>query len=869
MGDVALIMAYDSKGQLLLGKRKDTGKYTLPAGHIEAGESPEDGARRELFEESGLKATSLSPLKVVETEHGKLHFFTAYVTGTPHGDNDPDDECGDSWEFVDVSKGLPKKFQALAGPEDDTNIVRQLFDMQKSERLVKSEDDEVSTLLSHPNPDERTMALKLDSVQHHHLQTASLDPHPNVYGAAIDHPKFDSAAGMHLLEAQQNAIGAPPTDAQVRFLNRPGMVTEHHLAAARAAAGGRLDDVLAIHPRMTPDLITAMHNDPNVALEHRIALLAHPSAPADLLAHAARTGILIPNEDTQKLAMTALAHPNMPQDQLDSLVRSATSPRAPAHVQALARHALATASFPHETIKDLLAQGKVRTDPAHAALRAAAVSGPAAAPEHINEVLHDRDPSVWKQIARSKALRPQHISVILSRLLAENPRDQEALKALAGAEGFGPEHMTQMLATPMAKSERLAKAIDPDHLKNVTKGVDKDAQHLVDHTSDLNAHPPQHSAEVEAYRQQVLHSPQLAKKKGKRESIGNGDGISKKTFFKAQVPGNATPSTYMVKPYHEKVSRGFGHMQWAPHQGWAEMTNQALFHAGGIGHLHQHVHVDEHNMGPGHEKEPALVVHVSPNHLLAADIGDYPATEDTAQHRLDMRKIAIMDMLANNHDRHGGNLMFNAETAAPLAIDHSRNFQYVSAPNGKGADSFGNYVNGSAIGNAEALHSHTGILRQSGETDHDYQHRRSNAIHSALVDSVNRYSDAFDWWGEAGPKIRQTFHDRLSQIKDPEVADHLKRNFDARADWLDERAKFGVGNYGLGTWHSEEVPLYPPGTLTEDEKSDPVATARAASLKADRAVRKKKMKEKAEIIAAAKEWMANQPNYDSKKTVAG
>src|ERR1041385_6382590 len=145
MGDVALVMCYDVEGQLLLGRRKDNGKWTLPGGHIEDGEAPEQAPRRELFEEAGLPAASLSPLKTVETPNGDtLYFFTAYVghEPNPHSDNDPDEEVESSdWKFVDVSDGLPKRFQNLAGPDDDANIVRQVFEMQKSEKskLPKTE----------------------------------------------------------------------------------------------------------------------------------------------------------------------------------------------------------------------------------------------------------------------------------------------------------------------------------------------------------------------------------------------------------------------------------------------------------------------------------------------------------------------------------------------------------------------------------------------------------------------------------------------------------------------------------------------------------------------------------------------------------
>jgi 8-oxo-dGTP diphosphatase len=47
--------------KILLGKRKKTGNgfWGLPGGHLEFGESPIEGAKRELEEETGLKSDNL------------------------------------------------------------------------------------------------------------------------------------------------------------------------------------------------------------------------------------------------------------------------------------------------------------------------------------------------------------------------------------------------------------------------------------------------------------------------------------------------------------------------------------------------------------------------------------------------------------------------------------------------------------------------------------------------------------------------------------------------------------------------------------------------------------------------------------------
>lgn len=867
MGDVALIMAYDAKGLLLLGKRKDSGKWTLPAGHIEDGESPEDGARRELFEEAGLRATSLSPLKVMETPHGKLYFFTAYVTGTPHGDNDPDDECGDSWEFVDVSDGLPKKFQALAGPKDDTNIVRQLFEMKKSE-------DEVTTLLQHPNPSERLMALKLYSVLHHHVQTAALDPDPEVHAAALDHELFDHDAGMHLMEAPLGDMATDsPTPQQRAFLSRPGLASEHHLEAALRNGGGRLDDILATHPAMTAALIAQMHSDPHVSMEHRTALLGHPNTPADLLGSAVRTAMLIPHAHLHDFARVALARPTMPQEVLADLVRSGSDHRAQQHVFNLAHFALENAAIPHGVIKTLLQDGKTRTDAPHARLRAAAVSGPSATPEHIDEVLRDRDANAWKSISGARALQTRHISVMLQRLLAEVPRDDAAIKSLAGAKSFGVEHLNEILAQPMAKSERLAKAINPEHLTSIAAATDTRGGDIVDHAAELNAHPPAHSHEVEAFRQQVLHSPKVVE--GGKKGFGKmfKHTASKKVVFKAKVPGNTKPSAFLVKPYHEEIISGVRSYQRHLHQGWSEMTNQALFHAGGIGHLHQHVHVDEMNMGPGQEKVPVTVTYIAPDHTQVADYrGDHYPTRrkigEDSENAANVRKIGIMSFLANAQDQHGGNFMVHNTTGAPLAIDNARNFQYISPHRRQYGpkETFEHYFEHSALDQLEPISKPSPVKVDPGAVDAngkfvipDRHLAISNSLHAARMDTIERFTPTFEWWGDNSAKIRQSFNERLQLIKDQPTREHIARNFNERADWLDERARMGIENYGQD-WFRDRVQLYRPGEVTDEESNSTEMFNRAQQLKNPGRVVKKPKPTKNEAQLAFNQWVGDRPS---------
>ncbi len=52
---------------LLFLRRKFPFQYTIPAGHVEVGNQPEDEARREVFEETGLRVKQIKPLWQNET----------------------------------------------------------------------------------------------------------------------------------------------------------------------------------------------------------------------------------------------------------------------------------------------------------------------------------------------------------------------------------------------------------------------------------------------------------------------------------------------------------------------------------------------------------------------------------------------------------------------------------------------------------------------------------------------------------------------------------------------------------------------------------------------------------------------------------
>lgn len=98
---------------LLMGTRRDNGKWTMPGGGMEAGEAPLSGAIRELKEEAGIDAASLEHLSS-ETVSGRtgrkvtVHAFKLKLDAKPvtRTTADPDQEV-ERWQWIDVKDGLP------------------------------------------------------------------------------------------------------------------------------------------------------------------------------------------------------------------------------------------------------------------------------------------------------------------------------------------------------------------------------------------------------------------------------------------------------------------------------------------------------------------------------------------------------------------------------------------------------------------------------------------------------------------------------------------------------------------------------------------------------------------------------------------
>lgn len=118
MKEVACVGVVDGD-KILMGKRRDNGKWTNPGGHLNPNEDPHEGALRELKEETGIVADKVDFLdsKVVTKPDGtKLKVYAYLLKGKYKTSmkEDPDQEVH-RWQYVPIDK-LP---EPLHVPKDN------------------------------------------------------------------------------------------------------------------------------------------------------------------------------------------------------------------------------------------------------------------------------------------------------------------------------------------------------------------------------------------------------------------------------------------------------------------------------------------------------------------------------------------------------------------------------------------------------------------------------------------------------------------------------------------------------------------------------------------------------------------------------
>lgn len=109
----AMVRIQDDAGRLLMQRRAATGRWHVPGGYLEPGESLEDTARREALEETGLAVEALELLGVYSGP--EFHWFAAngdeiynvtvaYRTRAPGGEPRADGEEGDAVRYFALSE---------------------------------------------------------------------------------------------------------------------------------------------------------------------------------------------------------------------------------------------------------------------------------------------------------------------------------------------------------------------------------------------------------------------------------------------------------------------------------------------------------------------------------------------------------------------------------------------------------------------------------------------------------------------------------------------------------------------------------------------------------------------------------------------
>jgi len=138
----------------------------------------------------------------------------------------------------------------------------------------------------------------------------------------------------------------------------------------------------------------------------------------------------------------------------------------------------------------------------------------------------------------------------------------------------------------------------------------------------------------------------------------------------------------------------------------------------------------------------------------------------------DIHKIGVMDYLTNNLDRHWGNLLVSPDTTnvqgynPVLAIDHERNMQYSKILR-EGP-------------RAKWMASADPEMSQVKETPMAYITK--SALHHLHrgAQGFSSHHELVDWWSQHGQKIKDELESQVAHIKDPDVRNHVRDNFNNR-----------------------------------------------------------------------------------------
>ncbi|WP_307189909.1 NUDIX hydrolase [Geomicrobium sp. JCM 19037] len=122
----ATVIVKNHKGEILMQKRSDTNDWGLPGGAMEMGESLEETAKRELYEETGLRAETL---QLVAVKSGRDYYYkypngdevynviALYLTDNTSGTLAINDDEARAWLFFTRSTAFTVRRASSENPK--------------------------------------------------------------------------------------------------------------------------------------------------------------------------------------------------------------------------------------------------------------------------------------------------------------------------------------------------------------------------------------------------------------------------------------------------------------------------------------------------------------------------------------------------------------------------------------------------------------------------------------------------------------------------------------------------------------------------------------------------------------------------------
>lgn len=123
--EIAAVSAVVREGRRFLlvmrGRAPSQGLLAFPGGRVEPGESPEDAVRRELLEETGIAAETLSLLReiLIEGEKGQRYRLKVFLAPKVSGALAAGDDAVDAgWYDIEQMRQLPVTASTMAIVEE-------------------------------------------------------------------------------------------------------------------------------------------------------------------------------------------------------------------------------------------------------------------------------------------------------------------------------------------------------------------------------------------------------------------------------------------------------------------------------------------------------------------------------------------------------------------------------------------------------------------------------------------------------------------------------------------------------------------------------------------------------------------------------